>query len=77
MTSPIATTNTPSGRAISAIDEVAVALVHRGWVRTDMGGASAQISPQESAAGLIEVIDRVTLDDSPCFKTWAGDDHVW
>jgi NAD(P)-dependent dehydrogenase (short-subunit alcohol dehydrogenase family) len=58
-------------------DGVAVVLVHPGWVKTDMGGPGAQITPEESAAGLIEVLDGVSLDDSPCFKTYAGDDHVW
>jgi NAD(P)-dependent dehydrogenase (short-subunit alcohol dehydrogenase family) len=58
-------------------DGIAVVMVHPGWVKTGMGGDHADITPEESAAGLIKVIDQATLDDSPCFKTWAGDDHVW
>ncbi len=56
---------------------ITVALVHPGFVKTDMGGPSAHITAEESAAGLISVIDALTIDDSPCFKTWEGNDHVW
>ena len=58
-------------------DGIGVALVHPGFVKTDMGGPGAEITPEASAAGLISVIDALTLDDSPCFKTWEGNDHVW
>ncbi len=56
---------------------IAVALVHPGFVKTDLGGPNAQITAEESASGLISVIDGLTIDDSPCFKTWEGKDHVW
>ena len=54
-----------------------VALVHPGWVRTDMGGASADISPEESAAGIMAVIDRLTIADAGSFFKWNGDAHAW
>lgn len=47
--------------------------VHPGWVQTDMGGAGADISVQDSAAGLVALIDRVALEDSGGFFDWQGD----
>ena len=56
---------------------IAVALIHPGWVRTDMGGPQAQLSPEESAAGIVSVIEKLSLAETGCFKTWNGETHVW
>jgi NAD(P)-dependent dehydrogenase (short-subunit alcohol dehydrogenase family) len=56
---------------------VIVCPVHPGWVKTDMGGASAEISAEESAAGLHRLIDGLTLEQSGRFWTWDGREHVW
>jgi NAD(P)-dependent dehydrogenase (short-subunit alcohol dehydrogenase family) len=56
---------------------IAVALIHPGWVRTDMGGPQAAIGVEESASGIIDVIDRLDLADSGCFRTWNGEPHPW
>ncbi|HSC19721.1 MAG TPA: SDR family oxidoreductase [Rhizomicrobium sp.] len=58
-------------------DEAIVALVHPGWVRTDMGGANADISPEESAAGIRKLVARLTRADSGKFYKWNGDIHPW
>jgi NAD(P)-dependent dehydrogenase (short-subunit alcohol dehydrogenase family) len=47
--------------------------VHPGWVRTDMGGSGADIPAQQSAAGLVSLIDRLTLDDTGGFFDWQGE----
>jgi NAD(P)-dependent dehydrogenase (short-subunit alcohol dehydrogenase family) len=56
-------------------DGVAVGVYHPGWVRTDMGGDDAAVSPHDSAAGLIKRFDALSLDRSGCFETYDGTPH--
>jgi len=58
-------------------DGVIVCPIHPGWVRTDMGGGNADISVEESAAGIIKLANDLTLEKSGKFFTWRGDEHVW
>jgi len=58
-------------------ENMIVCPVHPGWVQTEMGGANADISPQESASGLIRLIDRLELSDSGRFLKWNGEEHPW
>jgi NAD(P)-dependent dehydrogenase (short-subunit alcohol dehydrogenase family) len=58
-------------------DGIIVCPVHPGWVRTDMGGPHASISPEESAAGIFSLIDGLTLNESGRFWSWDGKEHVW
>jgi NAD(P)-dependent dehydrogenase (short-subunit alcohol dehydrogenase family) len=51
--------------------------VHPGWVQTDMGGADATISAQESVAGIRRVIDGLKPGDSGRLLTYAGDELPW
>ena len=51
--------------------------LHPEWVCTDMGGPQARISPEESAAGLIKVIDGLTLDESGRFFQYDGEELPW
>lgn len=55
---------------------VAVA-ISPGWVQTDMGGSDAPLSVAESAAGLLRVIDRLTLRDSGGFFDFRGEPLSW
>ena len=57
-------------------DGVAVGIYHPGWVQTDMGGASAAITPEESAGGLIERFAVLTPETTGCFETWNGRAHA-
>jgi NAD(P)-dependent dehydrogenase (short-subunit alcohol dehydrogenase family) len=56
---------------------IIVALIHPGWVRTDMGGAGADISAEESAAGIHKVIADLTMKDTGKFYKWNGEIHPW
>ncbi|WP_201833368.1 SDR family oxidoreductase [Microvirga zambiensis] len=53
-------------------DGIVAISVHPGWVQTDMGGSGADISVGESAAGLVRLIDRLSLDDTGGFFDWQG-----
>ncbi len=56
---------------------IAIGLVHPGWVRTDMGGPKAQLSPEESAKGCIEVTDSLNIENTGGFWKWDGNTHDW
>ncbi len=60
-----------------AKDNIAVGLIHPGWVKTDMGGEQAEITPEESAAGIIGVIDNTNLENTGSFMKWNGEPHAW
>lgn len=51
---------------------VAVASYHPGWVKTDMGGAGADIDATTSAAGLVARIDALSLTTTGVFETYDG-----
>jgi NAD(P)-dependent dehydrogenase (short-subunit alcohol dehydrogenase family) len=51
--------------------------LHPGWVKTDMGGAGAEITPAESVAGLLRVIDTATPDQAGRFFDWRGHEVPW
>lgn len=56
---------------------IAVGIYHPGWVRTDMGGASGEISVAESAEGLIARFAALDLAKTGCFETWDGRAHAY
>jgi len=60
-----------------ADDGIIVVSLHPGWVRTDLGGPKADLSPEESVEGMIGVIDRLESKDSGKFLTWQGEEHPW
>ena len=54
-----------------------VCVIHPGHVRTDMGGPNGEISPEESAAGIVKVIDGLNADNKGSFWKWNGEEHAW
>lgn len=57
--------------------QIKVLALHPGWVRTDMGGEQAALSPAQSAAGLLQVIAQRGLDDSGGFFDWQNQPLPW
>ena len=58
-------------------DGVTVIALHPGWVRSDMGGPTATLDPAESAAGIVTLVDKLTIDDTGSFFQWDGSIHPW
>jgi len=56
---------------------IVVGIVHPGWVQTDMGGAGADITPEESASGIKALAEGWTLETSGDFYKWNGEPHAW
>jgi NAD(P)-dependent dehydrogenase (short-subunit alcohol dehydrogenase family) len=56
---------------------IAVAILHPGWVRTDMTGHGGLIDPDESASGLIKRMEELTLDTSGGFWHTNGERLPW
>lgn len=56
---------------------IAVAILHPGWVRTDMTGHGGLIDPEESASGLIKRMEELTLDTSGGFWHTNGERLPW
>jgi NAD(P)-dependent dehydrogenase (short-subunit alcohol dehydrogenase family) len=52
-------------------------VMHPGWVRTDMGGAGAPLSVEESVRGIRRVIAGLTAAEHGRFLTWEGREHAW
>jgi NAD(P)-dependent dehydrogenase (short-subunit alcohol dehydrogenase family) len=50
---------------------------HPGWVATDMGGEGAEISPDESVAGMRRVIDGLITTDNGKFFNYDGVEIQW
>lgn len=56
---------------------IAVAQLHPGWVQTRMVNFGGLITPEESAAGLIERIENLTLENTGGFWHSNGETLPW
>ncbi|MBX7148816.1 SDR family oxidoreductase [bacterium] len=57
--------------------KITCVVLHPGWVQTDMGGMNAPTTPQESASGLAQVIESLSLRDTGKFFDFRGETIPW
>ncbi len=50
---------------------------HPGWVRTDMGGAGADISPEQSVSGMRGTLAKLSAKDNGQFLNYDGSALKW
>ena len=58
-------------------DGVVAVAIHPGWLRTAMGGASADLDPTEAAVQIVDLIAGLTVEQSGKFLRWDGSEHPW
>lgn len=52
-------------------------VINPGWVKTDLGGASAPTAVEDSVRGILARIDEATLETSGSFLNWKGGTYAW
>jgi len=58
-------------------DHILAAIIHPGWVQTDMGGQNALISTTKSVQGILKVVSAFTEKDTGTFYGWNGENIPW
>jgi NAD(P)-dependent dehydrogenase (short-subunit alcohol dehydrogenase family) len=56
---------------------ISCVVVNPGWVRTDMGGANATLSPEESVSALRRLIEALGMQQSGKFLNYDGREYPW
>ena len=56
---------------------VAIAMLHPGWVKTDMGGGGATLAAADSVAGMRQVIEGLSARDKGLFLNYRGETLPW
>ncbi|HEV7691313.1 MAG TPA: SDR family oxidoreductase [Hyphomonadaceae bacterium] len=56
---------------------IPVLIVHPGWVKTEMGGEGATLSPEDSATQLLKLIDKLDISSTGRFLAWNGKELAW
>jgi NAD(P)-dependent dehydrogenase (short-subunit alcohol dehydrogenase family) len=60
-----------------APDGVVVVMMHPGWLKTDMGGATADLDPKDAAKSIAATIGSLTTEQAGHFLRWDGTTHPW
>ncbi len=57
--------------------KVIMAMLSPGWVKTRMGGAGAELTPQESVSAMRALIDRLTMEQTGKYLRRDGSEIPW
>ena len=60
-----------------AKDGISIGIYHPGWVKTDMGGSSAPVTPQDSVKGLRAQIAKLSPANSGAYLDFLGKEIAW
>jgi NAD(P)-dependent dehydrogenase (short-subunit alcohol dehydrogenase family) len=60
-----------------APDGVVVIAMHPGFLRTDMGGPSGEMDPNDAATQIEKTISALTIEQTGHFLRWDGTTHPW
>lgn len=60
-----------------ADDGIVSVVINPGWVQTDMGGAGAPLTVQDSAEGMMARFDELTPAHTGAFLNWRGGEYAW
>ena len=58
-------------------EEIIVTAISPGWVKTRMGGASAPLTPRQSAESLFKTITGLSMEQSGKFLGRNGEEYAW
>ncbi len=58
-------------------DGVTCVVLHPGWVKTDLGGENAAITTEVSVAGMLKVIDGLSIENTGHFYDYQGEELPW
>lgn len=56
---------------------IVVGIFHPGWVKTDMGGSGAPVTPEESVKGLRAQIAKLGTANSGEYRDYTGQEIAW
>jgi NAD(P)-dependent dehydrogenase (short-subunit alcohol dehydrogenase family) len=56
---------------------ITTVLLDPGWVRTEMGGPEAPVTPEQAVDAMIQVIDGLKPRDNGRFLDWKGGEQPW
>jgi NAD(P)-dependent dehydrogenase (short-subunit alcohol dehydrogenase family) len=52
-------------------------VISPGWVNTAMGGSGASLTPEKSVAGMLKLVDKLTINETGQFFNWNGGTIPW